>query len=181
MRAARLPGLLDYVDTHLYGGRMTTQRGFITTGWLYLLGAIAIIAMLSGIAYKIRESGKDAIRLEWAGANRKEKARLDRERDVRNSITDKREAESATAYADLDARYRAANVGLRKPAGDGEAKPLSQAAAIVACPGRQADVASGLERLEEGILGLLERGDRAIARSITCRDWLEDQAKVNVK
>ena len=157
------------------------SRGFIATGWLYLLGAIAVLAMLSGIAYKIRESGKDAIRLEWADANRKEKARLDREAALRNSITDKREAENATAYADLDARYRAALLGLRKPPVNGEAKPLSRAATVLACPDRQADVAGRLERLEEGILGLLERGDKAIRRSITCRDWLQDQIAVKVQ
>ena len=160
---------------------MVSHKGFIATGYLYLIGGIVVIAMLSGIAYKIRESGKDAIRLEWADANRKEKERLDRERDVRNSITDKREAEHATDAADRDARYRAALLGLRKPAVNGEAKPLSQAATVVACPSRQANVAGGLERLEEGILGLLERGDKAIARSITCRDWLQDQAKVKVQ
>ena len=47
---------------------MGRQRGQIL---LYLLAGIAALAMLSGIAYKIRESGKDAVRLEWAEANRK--------------------------------------------------------------------------------------------------------------
>lgn len=46
---------------------MTRQRGSII---IYAVLALAILAMLSGIAYKIRESGKDAIRLEWADANR---------------------------------------------------------------------------------------------------------------
>ena len=157
---------------------MNRQRGSII---LYGIIALAILATLSGIAWKIRESGKDAIRIEWAEENRKERDRLDREALVRNGITDKREAENATVYADLDARYRAALVGLRdKPRGDGKAQPLSQAAGIIACPDRQADVAGRLERLEVGVLGLLERGDRAIQRTITCRSWLEDQLKVKV-
>ena len=154
------------------------QRGSIL---LYLVLGLAILATLSGIAWKIRESGKDAIRLEWAEANRKERDRLDREAVLRNGITEKREAENATAYANLDARYRAALAGLRdKSRGDGKAQPLSQAASVLACPDRQADVAGRLERLEEGVLGLLERGDKAIARTITCRNWLEDQLKVKV-
>ena len=154
------------------------QRGSIL---IYAVLALAILAMLSGIAWKIRESGKDAIRLEWSQANEKERKRLDRESEVRNTITDKREAEHATAAADRDARYRAELLGLRKPAAHGEAKPLSSAASVIACAPRQADVAGRLASLEEGILGLLERGDKAIARTITCRNWLEDQAKVNVR
>lgn len=155
------------------------ERGFGLLG--YLLAGLAILATLSGIAYSIRESGKDAIRVEWAEANRKERERLDREATVRTGITEKREAENATAYAELDARYRAALLRLRaKPSGNGEAKPLSQAASVIACPDRQADVAGRLERLEEGILGLLERGDKAIARTVTCKAWLEEQVKVRV-
>ena len=158
---------------------MMRQRGFGLIAYLVL--GLAILATLSGIAWKIRESGKDAIRVEWAEANRKERDRLDREAAVRNGITEKREAENATAYANLDARYRAALIGLRdKSRSDGKAQPLSQAASILACPDRQADAAGRLERLEEGILGLLERGDKAIARTITCRNWLEDQLKVKV-
>lgn len=157
------------------------QRGFIASILLYGILAVAILAILSGLAYKIRESGKDAIRLEWADANRKEEERKKREADARNELTHQREAQNATAYASLDTRYRAALLRLRKPAGDGEAKPLSSAASVFACPDRQADLTERLGSLEEGILGLLERGDRAIARTITCRDWLEDQAKVSVK
>jgi len=154
------------------------QRGSIL---VYTLVALAGLTLLTGIGYKIRESGKDAIRLEWAEANRKEEARKEREREARNTITEKREAENATAYADLDARYRAALLGLRKPAGDNQAKPLSQAASLIACPDRQADVAGRLERFEAGALGLLERGDKAIARTITCKVWLDDQLKVKVE
>ena len=44
------------------------QRGF--TLLLYAFAALAILGTLAGIAYKIRESGKDAVRVEWAEANR---------------------------------------------------------------------------------------------------------------
>lgn len=51
------------------------ERGSIL---LYAVAAIAILGILSGIAYKIRGSGKDAIRLEWAEANR-----LQREKEAK--------------------------------------------------------------------------------------------------
>ena len=158
---------------------MRPARGSIL---LYLALGLAILVVLSGLAYKIRESGKDAVRLEWQEANTQERERLDRERTVRNTITEKREAQDATAYADLDARYRAALIGLRdQPRPDGKAPPLSSAASVVACPDRQADIAAGLERLEAGVLGLLERGDKAILRSAAGKAWLDEQLIVKVR
>ena len=35
----------------------------------YGLIALSILGMLGGIGYKVRESGKDAVRVEWAEAN----------------------------------------------------------------------------------------------------------------
>ena len=165
------------------------QRGFGHIAYLVL--GLAILASISAIIWwadaNIATSagvkkGEKSKQAEWDKANQKERDRLDREAAVRNGITDKREGEHATAYANLDARYRAALAGLRdKSRGDGKAQPLSQAASVLACPDRQADVAGRLERLEEGVLGLLERGDKAIARTITCKTWLEDQLKVKVQ
>lgn len=60
------------------------QRG-IATGWLYLIGILAIIGSLTWIAAKIKESGRAEIRLEWAEANR-----LQREAEAKKS------AEAAT-------------------------------------------------------------------------------------
>ena len=159
------------------------QRGMIPLNLIaYGLIALAIIAAMSGIAWKIRESGKDAIRVEWAKANADERARLERERTTRNTITEKHEATNATAYADLDRRYRAALLGVRiESRGDTQAKSLSAAAGIARCPDGSANLAHGLAALEERILGLLERGDRAIARSETCRAWLTEQLKVEVR
>lgn len=144
----------------------------------YAILGLAILMTLSGIAYKIRESGKDAIRVEWAAANAAEEARKAEEKKQRDTLTAKREAENAKAYDKLNARYRAALTGLRQSPGDGQAKPLSAAASELACPDRQADAAGRLERLEIGVLGLLERGDKAIVRSETCRAWLTEQGQV---
>lgn len=55
------------------------QRGSIL---FYLVLGLAILVTLSGIAYKIRESGKDAIRVEWAEANR-----LQREAEAKQAAT----------------------------------------------------------------------------------------------
>ena len=164
------------------------QRGFGLL--MYLVLGLAILATISAIIWWADaniatsagvEKGEKSKQAEWDSENRKERERLDREAAVRNGVTDKREAENAKRYANLDARYRAALVGLRdKSRSDGKAQPLSQAATLIACPDRQADVAGRLERLEVGVLGLLERGDKAIERTITCRSWLEDQLKVKV-
>ena len=66
----------------------------------YGLIAIAILGALGGIGYKVRESGKESVRLEWAKAN--EEAR-------------KREAAaSAKAAADLAAERAKRKVVIRE-------------------------------------------------------------------
>lgn len=163
------------------------QRGFVIPPFVlqflpYILAAIAIAAALAWLHRSVKESGRAEIRAEWAEANRKEKERQERERIVRNDITDKQEAAHATQYADLDRRYRAALIGVREqPGSNREAAPLSSAAGLAQCPDGQANLARGLAALEEGVLGLLERGDRAIVRTETCRAWLAEQMKVDVR
>ena len=72
---------------------MNRQSGFGLIAYLVL--GLAILATLSGIAWKIRESGKDAIRLEWAEANR-----LQREREAKQA------AEAATKKEAGDAKAK---------------------------------------------------------------------------
>lgn len=165
---------------------MKRERGLLPLGpVVYLVAGIAILGILSGIAYKIRESGKDAVRVEWAEANQQEKERQAREAAVRSDITDKNEATNATKVAILEDRLRRALLiasGVRQPdAKLGEAAALSAAAAILACPDRQADAARRLGQLEVGVLALLDRGNKAILRSETCRAWLSEQMMVDVK
>ena len=69
------------------------QRGSIL---LYAILALAILAALSGIAYKIRESGKDAIRVEWAEANR-----LQREAEAKQAATASTKLETGNAKAQV--------------------------------------------------------------------------------
>ncbi len=66
----------------------------------YGLIALSIIGALGGIGYKVRESGKDVIRLEWAAAN--EEARR-REQEA-----------SAKAAADLAAERAKRKVVIRE-------------------------------------------------------------------
>ena len=67
---------------------------------LYGVVALAILGTLGTIGYKVRESGKDAIRLEWAAAN--EQAR-------------KQEAErSAAAAQALEAERKKRKVVIRE-------------------------------------------------------------------
>ena len=76
----------------------------------YGLLALAILATLSGIGWKIRESGKDAIRVEWAEANRLAQEAADRltaERtmEARKSVIGMQQAErKAKTY---ETRYNA--------------------------------------------------------------------------
>lgn len=67
------------------------QRGTIL---IYLLAGIAILAILSGIAYKIRESGKNEVRLEWAEANR-----LQREAEAKQAAAAATKKEQGDAKA----------------------------------------------------------------------------------
>ena len=59
---------------------MRRQRGFAIL--VYALAGLAILAALSAIAYKVRQSGFDACRVEWDAANAaaSEKAEADRKR-----------------------------------------------------------------------------------------------------
>lgn len=101
-----------------------------------------------------------------------------KERLDRDAITKKQEAENATKYNDLSAKYAAARRMLNANPGSGQTKSLSDAASIISCPDRQADTAGRLERLEAGILNLIERGDKAIQRTIDCRNWITEQQAV---
>lgn len=159
--------------------------GFIP---LPLAGALAAgaIILVMGIGLKIQTSRLHAVQDEFSAFKTKTKAEGDaakvdakRQMDERTSASKQREQENAKRYADLDARYADARRRLRdRDPGGGEAKPLSAAAGIAHCPGGQADIAGGLDRLEGGILALLERGDRAITRTETCRAWIADQMTV---
>lgn len=84
------------------------QRGSLL---LYGLLTLAILATLSGIAYKIRESGKDAIRAEWAEADRKaqaaaDAARLQREAEAQKAVIALQQADRRAD--DAESKWRAA-------------------------------------------------------------------------
>lgn len=81
-------------------------------------------------------------------------------------------------FADLSTRY----AGLRgKPDPRRRDVPrLSEAAAAIpTCPGPETtDVAGLLDRLESGILGILEKGDREIAKYMELWQWAKRQEAV---
>ncbi len=147
-------------------------------GYMYYRGGVApraerdaAIARFEAFQAQVRQIGLDA-----------EKTRA---KDIadRKAISDKKEAYHAKRYAALDARYRLAVTAARVrpgPAdpGSGQVQPLSSAAAILGCPDRSADIASRLADLEVGILGLIERGDKAIERTVTCKGWIDEQINV---
>ena len=87
----------------------------------YGLVALALIGALSGLGYNIRESGKDAVRVEWQAANAaaQKKAEDDRQRqDALRQAQDKQATRrlndarksNATLLTALDAHIRAAGL-----------------------------------------------------------------------
>ena len=163
---------------------MKYQRGFLPFA-LYGVIAAGVVILGLGIALKVQSSRLDAVKAEYAGFQAQVKsageiaqAQADREKADRAAITKKQEAENAIKYKDLSDKYAAARRMLNANPGGGQAKPLSDAAPLISCSDRQADTAGRLERLEAGILNLTERGDKAIQRTIDCRNWLVDQQAV---
>ena len=86
---------------------------------VYLLAGVAALAMLTGIGYKVRESGKDSVRVEWQAANvaAQQKAEAERQRqDALRAAQDKEATRrladarkrSTTLMASLEAHIRAA-------------------------------------------------------------------------
>ena len=151
--------------------------------------ALAGVAMGFGGAWKVQgwrldavKAGAAAFQAQVAAEGRAaEKARLQDILD-RQTISAGKEADHAKRYASQDARYRAAVAAARLSnanSGSGGSEPLSNAAAGLNCPNGQPDVAGKLAELEVGILALLERGDKAIERTITCKAWIDEQVARN--
>ena len=89
------------------------QRGSIL---LYAVLALTILGALSGIAWKIRESGKDSVRVEWAEANRQAEAeatrlRLEREAEARKAVAAQQLVERKAR--DYETKWRNARNTLR--------------------------------------------------------------------
>ena len=155
---------------------MIHQRG------LAFLPLLAANWQLVAIGLLVAAAGAYALHCEHVKKDRAAiiatmEAQLEKNRQeaiTRDNISKQKEADHAKRYAALDRKYAAA----RLSAHSGQAESLSAAAAILSCPDRQADVAGGLANLESGILALLERGDRAIERTVTCKAWLDGQGAV---
>jgi len=117
-----------------------------------------------------------------AAEGRAAQAREAAEALLRTKISDKQEADHATKEAESNAKYLAAVAAAkrlsRNAAESSRVRALSEAAGSLGCPDRQADAARRLERLEVGVLGLLNRGNSAIIRTETCKEWLDEQAIV---
>jgi len=151
--------------------------------WVAAGAGVLIIAL--GLGVTVQTSRLDSCKTEAAGFKADVKAKGEvaekaRAQDIidRQKLSDKQEQDNAKRFATQAARYRAALVAARVPRSDpdsSEAQPLSAAATQLGCPDRQPDVAGRLATLEEGILGLLQRGDVAIERTVTCKRWLDEQ------
>ena len=87
----------------------------------YGLIALAILGALGGIGYKVRESGKDAVRVEWAEANAAAQQAAEADRQRQDAIRASKDKEATRRLANarksnqqllssLDAHIRAANL-----------------------------------------------------------------------
>lgn len=156
---------------------------------LYAALGVAIVIALLSVAVYVQTERLRAVKAEYGAfvAQTKaigEAAEAKRQQDIKDraAISAKQESDHVVRYSSLDAKYRAAlAVARRVPnanSGSSQAKPLSDAAAVISCPDRQADTAGRLERLEVGVLALLDRGNKAIERTVTCKDWIDQQTAV---
>jgi hypothetical protein len=151
-------------------------------GFCYVKGLTHAAATHAEFVAKVQAAGaathaEFVAKVQAAG----EAAEAARTRDTaeRKNISIKQEAESEKRYETLDAKYHAAlaiarGVPNTNPGG-GQAQPLSSATPLLSCPSGSTDVARGLEQLEVGVLALLDRGNKAIARTTTCKSWLNEQ------
>ena len=130
------------------------QRGFSLLA--YGLLALAILGALSGLAWKIRESGKDAVRLEWAEANRKAEEAAEARRAASDLIAKTSAGELAAAQKkgrDYEARWRRDRAKVRDSAlAACEKAPPRDATEVQATP--LPDSGSGPVRFSWGFVGL---------------------------
>ncbi len=157
------------------------------TMWIYV--GVGVLVLALGTAVKVQSSRLESCKEAHAQFVATVKAAGDaaeaaRQKDIldRKDISTKQEADNAKRYATQDARYRAALAAARVSGSNtsgGEAKPLSSAATVISSPSGQPDLAGRLASLEEGVLVLLQRGDRAIERTITCKAWIDEQLSRN--
>lgn len=78
----------------------------------YGLVALGVLGMLGGIGYKIRESGKDAVRLEWSVANDKAKAQAEAERARQDAVREAQDKQATKRLADEKKRTAGLMVSL---------------------------------------------------------------------
>jgi hypothetical protein len=153
------------------------MKGFITGPLLYVIAGMGAALLLSWGAVAVQTYRLDAAEGEIAAFRAMSKAQEEfnkQQAELRDRLTQKQEAEYEARIADITARYKR----VRDP-GSSPVPRLSDAAAVISCPDRQADVAGGLAELESGVLALLERGDKAIERTMSCKGWIEGQRLVN--
>lgn len=141
---------------------------------IYVVGILVVVLGLYGWHC---ESVKKT--LSQVEAKAEEQKRL-HEIEIKESrkITDEKEASHVSEVARINADYAAERKRLLDRSRSSGVRTLSISATIAGCPDGRADLAKGLDTLEGGILTLLERGDKAIARSKIASDWIREQQKV---
>jgi hypothetical protein len=92
----------------------------------YLIAGIAALGLLAGVGYKVRQTGYESCKMEWAESDKKiqadveaEKARLEALRAKQDQQATKRlsdaRKQSAALYASLEAHIKASGAAANCP------------------------------------------------------------------
>lgn len=143
---------------------------------LYRVATYALACvLLVGFGYYQGKQPYFKLKAEVAALAKVAEERAEAERQARNAITEKREAEHATAIADLSAdvdRLRNRPGGDLLPPATGSPDRVD-----LACFDR-AELGQALRAYREGVIGLLAEGSEAAVGLDTARRWWAEQQDI---
>lgn len=93
---------------------------------LYAGAAIIILGMLGGIGYKVRESGADSVRVEWAAANVAAQKKAEEDRARQDALRVEQDKQATRRLADEKKRTAGLMVSLEAH--------IKASGAATACP-----------------------------------------------
>lgn len=161
-------------------------------GWKPIALAIALLsAFLAGAGVTYQHEAKRYVALEQESAEYRAKVSAEaaaqadisrKQRLAQDRITRNNNEHALSELVALDAHYQSVLSGMRESAGSSGIVPRvpgatgsgsEDACFNVAAVNRRMDAA--LQKFASGTLGVLQRGDQALALAATCQAWLHDQ------
>lgn len=139
----------------------------------YGLIALAILGAIGTGVYKVRESGKESVRLEWAEANKKAAEAAAAKDEENRKAKEKADVANAKTKRDLAGLYDA----YRSLRDQRRGSLLPEAAPGSASPERitfdRKGFDNALSGFDSGVTGLLKEGDSAIVDLDTAKRWAQ--------